>query len=51
MMLNELGDRDGAQRVRQALIDTIRSQGVLTRDMGGTATTEEFTDAVIERLG
>jgi len=51
MMLHELGDRNGAQRVRQALIDTIRSQGVLTRDMGGTATTEEFTDAVIERLG
>jgi isocitrate dehydrogenase (NAD+) len=51
MMLNEVGDRERAQRVRQALIDTVRAHRVLTRDMGGTATTEEFTDAVIERLG
>jgi isocitrate dehydrogenase (NAD+) len=51
MMLNEVGDRERAHRVRQALIDTVRAHRVLTRDMGGTATTEEFTDAVIERLG
>jgi isocitrate dehydrogenase (NAD+) len=51
MMLNEMGDRERANRIRQALIDTIRAGGVLTRDLGGTATTREFTDAVIARLG
>jgi isocitrate dehydrogenase (NAD+) len=51
MMLHEIGDRDRALRIRQAFIDTIRSQAILTRDMGGTATTGQFTDAVVERLG
>jgi isocitrate dehydrogenase (NAD+) len=51
MMLHEIGDRDRALRIRQAFIDTIRSQAILTRDMGGAATTGQFTDAVIERLG
>jgi len=51
MMLNEMGDRDRSRRVREALIDTIRNGGVLTRDLGGSATTAEFTDAVIARLG
>jgi isocitrate dehydrogenase (NAD+) len=51
MMLNEMGDYDRARRVRQAFIDTIRDRGVLTRDLGGRATTAEFTEAVIARLG
>ena len=51
MMLNEMGDRERAHRIRQALIETIRSSEVLTRDLGGKATTTEFTDAVIARLG
>ncbi|HSJ65913.1 MAG TPA: isocitrate/isopropylmalate family dehydrogenase [Gemmatimonadaceae bacterium] len=51
MMLNEMHDYDRATRVRQAFIDTIRAGHILTRDLGGRASTAEFTDAVIARLG
>jgi isocitrate dehydrogenase (NAD+) len=50
MMLEHLGDRARAQHVRRALEDTIRDGRVVTRDLGGTATTTQFTDAVIARL-
>jgi isocitrate dehydrogenase (NAD+) len=51
MMLEHLGDRERAARIRTALEDTIREGRVLTRDLGGTAGTDDFTDAVISRLG
>jgi isocitrate dehydrogenase (NAD+) len=50
MMLDHLGDGDRAERIRRALESTIREQKTVTRDLGGTATTTEFTDAVIARL-
>ena len=50
MMLDHLGDSPRAQRIRRALEGTIREGQVLTRDLGGTATTTEFTEAVIARL-
>jgi isocitrate dehydrogenase (NAD+) len=50
MMLDHLGDNERAQCIRRALESTIRERKVLTRDLGGTATTTEFTDAVIARL-
>jgi isocitrate dehydrogenase (NAD+) len=50
MMLDHLGDSARAQRIRRALENTIRDGKALTRDLGGTATTTEFTNAVIARL-
>jgi isocitrate dehydrogenase (NAD+) len=50
MMLDHLGDSARAQRIRRALEGTIREGKILTRDLGGTATTTEFTDAIIARL-
>jgi isocitrate dehydrogenase (NAD+) len=50
MMLEHLGDSERAQRIRRALEGTIRDGKVVTRDLGGTATTTQFTDAVIARL-
>jgi isocitrate dehydrogenase (NAD+) len=50
MMLEHLGDRGRADRVRNALEATIRDGASRTRDLGGTASTDEFTDAVIARL-
>jgi isocitrate dehydrogenase (NAD+) len=50
MMLDHLGDSERAQRIRRALESTIREGTALTRDLGGTATTTQFTDAVIARL-
>jgi isocitrate dehydrogenase (NAD+) len=50
MMLEHLGDHERAQRIRRALEATIREGRTVTRDLGGTATTTEFTEAIIARL-
>jgi isocitrate dehydrogenase (NAD+) len=50
MMLEHLGQPDNARRVRQALESLIREGKTVTRDLGGTATTDEFADAIIARL-
>ena len=52
MMLNHLGETEAAKRVKTAY-DTVLSEGnpkVLTRDIGGTGGTREFTKAVIEAM-
>ena len=49
LMLDHVGETDRASRIRSALERTIR-EGVLTRDLGGTTGTDEFTDAIISRL-
>jgi isocitrate dehydrogenase (NAD+) len=50
MMLEYLTDEPRAQRIRNAIEDTIREGKTVTRDLGGTATTDQFTDAIIARL-
>ena len=50
MMLEHLGQADRATRVRKALEAVIKEGRTVTRDLGGTATTDEFTNAVIARL-
>ena len=50
MMLDHLGDLATAGRVRAAVERTLRDDGVRTRDVGGHASTDEFTDAVVRRL-
>lgn len=50
MMLEHLGDKERATRVRNALEGTIKEGKTVTRDLGGTASTDEFTEAVIARL-
>jgi isocitrate dehydrogenase (NAD+) len=49
MMLDHLGELDRAERVRHAIITTIVKDGIRTRDLGGTASTEEFGSAVAKR--
>jgi len=49
MMLGYLSETDAAQRVRRAVLKTLE-EGPRTPDLGGAATTAEFTDAVVERL-
>lgn len=51
MMLEHLGEVEAGQRVRRAIIATIVADEVRTRDLGGTATTREFGDAVARRVG
>jgi isocitrate dehydrogenase (NAD+) len=50
MMLRHLGETAAADRVRFAIHNVYRDKKHLTRDMGGTASTEEFADAVIEAM-
>lgn len=51
LMLDHIGDTDRALRVRTAIEATLRAGGSVTPDAGGTATTDEYTDAIIARLG
>ncbi len=49
-MLEYLGMQDKAERIREAVRTTIESGDRVTRDLGGSASTSEFTQAIIERL-
>jgi isocitrate dehydrogenase (NAD+) len=50
MMLDHLDEAAAARRVENALHAVYREGKSLTRDVGGTATTAEFTGAVIRAL-
>jgi isocitrate dehydrogenase (NAD+) len=50
MMLDYMGELDAARSVELALQNVYREGKHLTRDVGGTASTQEFTDAVIAAL-
>jgi len=50
MMLDHLGERPAARRIEAALERVYREGKHATRDLGGTATTQEFTDAVISAV-
>ncbi|MFM4917518.1 isocitrate dehydrogenase [Aeromonas dhakensis] len=49
-MLEYLGMQDTAERIREAVRATIESGDRVTRDLGGSASTSEFTQSIIERL-
>jgi isocitrate dehydrogenase (NAD+) len=51
LMLEHLNDHARARRIRDAMESVIRERKVVTRDLGGSATTAQFTDAIIARLG
>jgi isocitrate dehydrogenase (NAD+) len=50
MMLRHIGEEAAAARIMQALGHVLEAGSVLTRDLGGSATTTEFTAAICERL-
>lgn len=50
MMLDHIGQPAVATRIRTALEAIIRAGEVLTPDLGGSATTDQFAGAVIRRL-
>ena len=50
LMLEHLSDHARARRIRDAMERVIRERKTVTRDLGGTATTAQFTDAIIARL-
>jgi len=50
MMLNDLGMTDKADKLNTAIQAQVAEGKVITADIGGTAGTKEFTQAVIARL-
>ena len=50
MMLEHIGRHASAQQLRRAIGLTVREAGIRTRDLGGQASTKEFTTAIIARL-
>jgi isocitrate dehydrogenase (NAD+) len=49
-MLRHIGEGAIADRVNRALGDTLKDGTVRTRDLGGTASTTEFADAIARRM-
>jgi len=47
MMLRHIGEQKAADRIESALHTVLRKREKVTRDLGGTASTSEFTDAII----
>ena len=50
LMLRHLGEREAAQRIETAMLNVFREGRVRTRDIGGTARTAEFADAIIAAM-
>jgi isocitrate dehydrogenase (NAD+) len=49
-LLDHIGEEARATRLRAAIEATLREGRTVTRDVGGTATTAQYTDAVIAKL-
>jgi isocitrate dehydrogenase (NAD+) len=50
MMLEHCGLRDLAVRLRKAIGETLNADGMRTGDLGGHATTAQFTSALVKRI-
>ena len=50
LMLRHINETDAANKIHGALERVYRAKQHLTRDVGGTASTTEFADAVIEQM-
>lgn len=51
MMLEHLGQKEAAEGILNAVEAVLEEGRVLTRDLGGSASTSELTDAVLAQLG
>ena len=50
LMLRHIGEREAAERLHEALESVYRRKEPLTRDVGGSASTTEFADAIIAAM-
>ncbi len=51
MMLHHIGEQAAAQRIEDALVSVYQRKEIHTADLGGSATTDAFADAVCKALG
>jgi isocitrate/isopropylmalate dehydrogenase len=50
MMLRHIGEREAADKIENAMLAVFTEGKVRTRDIGGTAKTAEFADAIIQKM-
>ena len=50
LMLDHIGENDASERIRAALARVLADGRIRTRDLGGQASTTEFTDAVCREI-
>ena len=50
LFLDYVGEKQASNRLREAIETTLKDGAFLTRDLGGIASTTEFTDAIITNL-
>lgn len=50
MMLEHVNHHDLAARLKKAITTVLQEDNIKTSDLGGTASTQKYTDAVIKRL-
>ena len=50
MMLDHLGETEGAKLIVNAIENITEKGDILTRDLGGTAGTQDVTKAIIEQI-
>ena len=50
LMLDHMGQHETAAGIRDALKSVVREGKVVTSDLGGTASTTAFADAIIEQV-
>jgi isocitrate dehydrogenase (NAD+) len=51
MMLHHVGEQAAGQRIEEALFAVYRDERIRTADLGGSATTDQFTDAICKAIG
>ena len=49
-MLDHLGQTDKAEKLRNAIVETLEAKDSLTPDLGGTGTTQTFAEAIAKRV-
>jgi len=49
-MLRHLGERAAADKTENAMLKVFEEGTVRTKDIGGTAKTAEFADAIIQKM-
>jgi isocitrate dehydrogenase (NAD+) len=51
LMLNHIEERAAAKKIEDAMLTVFSEGQIRTRDIGGTASTNEFADAIIGKIG
>ena len=50
MMLEYLGESQWAKRIENSIIAVLKEENILTPDLGGSSSTTQLTDAIIDAL-